>query len=554
MGKILKGIDGERFPIIGNVQEYNVTFMENADIASVKEEEIIWQLYWSNEDSKYEKVPAATSKPKNGVETTYKFLQNLLNKNLQLKASYKDETVELHITPQSNGEVKIIDVFFLDVEYKAQDKDNLKYLNSLNLQIYTLNMLGKNVDFKIYDTVNGEEKEVYKSEKSLQIIQKNGVVKTKQAITLSPIMPMQTQKDMSASEHIYKMKVWETGNETNFYEEELKVKNEMGKMSVPQDSQVPVKTGASEPVKKKEEEKENNKCFCDRDLELAELKLIVKQLRLSEKKTSTSLFTDENCPLPSTDKTYERLLEELNKAFKTHNINSCIRKIHFFAQSYHETSRLETTLEYASGKGYDPGKHSESSKHDHTIVGDGPRYKGRGAMQLTWRDTQKKYFENIISKKPSLVGNIKIDDLFNRKKQYQEKYIYFKTKLDKKGQPIINSKGKKEREKIIDLIDVDSAGLLANNLFFAIDSAGWFWDVYKTIEYEKKASKEKYKEILHKNLNEVSDYGDKYLTIISKFVNGGGNGMAERQVYYNELKNNVFKFNTKCINRDKIKK
>jgi predicted chitinase len=119
---------------------------------------------------------------------------------------------------------------------------------------------------------------------------------------------------------------------------------------------------------------------------------------------------------------------------------------------------------------------------------------------------------------------------------------------------VFGNSGQKEREKVIDLIDVDSAGLLANNLFFAIDSAGWFWDVYKTIEYGSKTNKEKYKEILHKNLNEVSDYADKYLSIISKFVNGGGNGMAERQVYYNELKNNVFKFNIKCINRDKIKK
>ncbi|GAA4166627.1 hypothetical protein GCM10022217_40720 [Chryseobacterium ginsenosidimutans] len=553
MGNILKGIDGERFPIIGGITRYSVTFTETADISSVNDDQILWQVYWSNEYSEYEKVPF--SGQKKGRVTTYKFLQNLQGKNLQLKATYKGETAELHITPQANGEVKIVDIFFLDVEYKIQNTDNLKYLNSVNLQIYTLNMMGKYVEFKIYDTVDGRDVEVAKSSEPMQIVQKNGIVKTKKSILLSPAMYIQTQQNMSASEHHYKVKVWEKDNEANFYEEELKIKNELGQMSVPQDSQTPVKTGTSEPLKKEEEVKKGDgKCFCDRDLELEELKLIVKQLRLSEKIISTSLFSDENCPLLNSDKTYDKLLEELNKTFSKYHINTCIRKIHFLSQSYHETSRLGTTLEYASGKGYDPGKHSESSAHGHTIVGDGPRYKGRGAMQLTWRDTQKEYFEYIISKNSPLVGNKKIDELFNRKKQYQEKYIYFKDKLDKNGKPIINSKGKKEREKVIDLIDVDSAGLLANNLFFAIDSAGWFWDIYKTIEYGSKANKEKYKEILHKNLNEVSDYGDKYLTIISKFVNGGGNGMAERHVYYNELKNNVFKFNTKCVNRSKIKK
>ena len=54
-------------------------------------------------------------------------------------------------------------------------------------------------------------------------------------------------------------------------------------------------------------------CFCDRDIKLEELKLIVKQLRLSEKLTFTSLFQDENCPLEDTDKTYEKLLDEINK-------------------------------------------------------------------------------------------------------------------------------------------------------------------------------------------------------------------------------------------------
>ncbi|MEN4761810.1 hypothetical protein ABEG63_15870 [Chryseobacterium sp. C39-AII1] len=258
MGKILSGIKGERFPLIGKqAQKYSVTFDESVDIGTINDDEILWQIYAANEYDEYEKVPF--SGQKKGRLTTYTFLEKLLNKNLQLQATYKNETVELHITPQANGEIKIIDVFFLDVEYKIREKDNLKYMNSVNLQIYTLNMLDKYVDFKIFGTLNGIEKELYKSDQPLKIEQKNGIVKTKKSILLSPAMFIQTQQDLSASVHSYRIKVWETDNESNFYEEGLIVKNEMGKMEVPQDSQTPVKTGTSEPVKKKEERKTTEK-------------------------------------------------------------------------------------------------------------------------------------------------------------------------------------------------------------------------------------------------------------------------------------------------------
>ncbi len=356
MGKILSGIKGERFPLIGKqAQKYSVTFDESADIGTINDDEILWQIYAANEYDKYEKVPF--SGQKKGKLTTYTFFQKLLNKNLQLQATYKNETVELHITPQENGEIKIIDVFFLDIEYKIREKDNLKYMNSVNLQIYTLNMLDKYVDFKIFGTLNGTEKELYKSDQPLKIEQKNGIVKTKKSILLSPAMYIQTQQDLSASVHSYRIKVWETDNENNFYEEGLIVKNEMGKMEVPQDSQTPVKTGTSEPVKK-EEEKKDEKCACSRPITKDELKAIA---------------------IHATQANIDKHYEGIVKAMKKFEINTCIRISHFLAQVLEESGHLKYT--------------KESGNETYLSVYKG--WHGRGLIQLTTESNYKAFGKAI---------------------------------------------------------------------------------------------------------------------------------------------------------------
>lgn len=496
MGKVLKGIDGERFPLIGGIAEYHVTFAETVDVETINDKEILWQVYWANEYSGYEKVPF--SGQKTGRLTTYKFLQNLQGKNLQLKATYKNETVELHITPQANGEIKIIDVFFLDVEYKTLDTHNLKYLNSVHLQIYTLNMLGKYVEFKIYDTVNGRDVEVAKSSEPLKIVQTNGIVKTKRAILLSPAMYMQTQQDMSASEHHYKVKVWEKNDETNFYEEELKVKNELGQMSVPKDSQTPVKTGASEPDKKKEEEK-NEKCFCDRDFTVDEIKKIVKELRDSnpyiKKMYGYKLFSKSDCKIPEDEKNYEKFTEEINKCFAKYEINKCIRKIHFLAQSYTESAFFTTTIE---GGGL---KYLKSKKYYPFI--------GRGLIQLTHSG--------------EAIGEAGYKQYFD--------YIGEKNNIE----------------------------LLNSNIHYAVDASGYFWyrgkylgkgDFFKSKYPNSKGEyklfpKKKASNYYTVDINLVAD--DDNVKEVTYLVNGGQTAIEERTSFTNMLKK-IFKYE-KCSNK-----
>lgn len=286
-------------------------------------------------------------------------------------------------------------------------------------------------------------------------------------------------------------------------------------------------------------EKNEKKCYCNRDFTEEDIRTIIQKLRETEKIRTMSLFYDENCPLQESDKTYKRLCEELNNVMKKHNINTCIRKIHFLAQSYHESSRYGTTLEYSSGKKYDPGNHSDAKRMEHTIEGDGPRYKGRGIIQLTWRKTQEKYFSYILENEPELLENKNVAELFDRKALYKEKYIYYKDKVDDKGNKILNKKGKPIKEKIIDIVDVDSASLIASNLHFAFDSAGWYWEnLGKTVPTGE-------------NINLVADQDD--VLKVSQCINGKTKnpyGLKERNEFTKNLKL-FFKYDELCTSKKK---
>ena len=249
-------------------------------------------------------------------------------------------------------------------------------------------------------------------------------------------------------------------------------------------------------------------CYCNRELTTEEFKTIFIRIRKSEK-LGNGILNHNNCNIPTEDKTFKRLVDEFNKTAKKYGINQCIQKIHFISQIYWESARFTTGLEFASGSGYNPGQHDDAQKMGNTLAGDGPKYKGRGFMQLTWRDTQIKYLKHVASANEGVLSG-KTDAEIELRSNNYEKYI-------------------------------------SDNLGYAMDSAGWFWSNYKKIAFNSKSSKTKYAEILGKTLNEVALKGDKYTDIISIFVNGGGNGKSERRKYYSLLKN-TFKYDFICSN------
>ena len=182
-------------------------------------------------------------------------------------------------------------------------------------------------------------------------------------------------------------------------------------------------------------------CFCHRDFTVDEVKNIIKLMRDSEKNNNYKIFFAKNCPLSESDKTYERLTEEINKTFRKYEINTCLRKVHFLAQMYLETDRLKTTVEYASGEQYNPGRHKDAIKNKNTEVGDGPRYKGRGGMQLTWRVNYLRYFEHT------------------------RKDVAYYSKVIPPTETLLSMSDRRKNFNT----------LVGESLFLAIDSAGWYW-------------------------------------------------------------------------------
>ncbi|CDW72590.1 glycoside hydrolase family protein [Stylonychia lemnae] len=143
---------------------------------------------------------------------------------------------------------------------------------------------------------------------------------------------------------------------------------------------------------------------------------------------------------------------------RQNDINTPRRMAMFLAQVAHESGRFYYLKELGNGEAYNPPS-QKATNLGNTEPGDGPRYKGRGLIQITGRDNYNQY------------GKIMNLDLINNPELLEQK---------------------------------DNA----------VHVSCLFWK--------------------HRNLNQLADQDD--FIGVTKRINGGTNGLAERQKYYDKAK------------------
>ncbi|OOF63364.1 hypothetical protein [Rodentibacter sp. Ppn85] len=126
-----------------------------------------------------------------------------------------------------------------------------------------------------------------------------------------------------------------------------------------------------------------DKCLCHRDFTVDEFKLIIQKLHKSKVIPNLWIPSLKTGAAPN-DKSYESSVKELNRILEKYEINSCLRKLHFLAQVFHETHGFRSAQEYGKTLSYDP-------------------YRGRGLIHLTHRFNYKS-FSNYVNDEAIMIN------------------------------------------------------------------------------------------------------------------------------------------------------
>lgn len=168
-----------------------------------------------------------------------------------------------------------------------------------------------------------------------------------------------------------------------------------------------------------------------------------------------------------------RFVELLNDALRRYEIVECYQKAHFLAQCFHESAGFQTTIEFASGTRYNPGVHPDAIANGNTEPGDGPKYRGRGLIQLTWKNNYRKYS---------------------------------------------NYRG-------IDFVADPEA--IAKDMYNSIDVSCWYWRYNGTVQQKYEA---------RGDINKLIAAEPNNVDLVTLAVNGGKRGLEERKALFDKIK------------------
>lgn len=197
--------------------------------------------------------------------------------------------------------------------------------------------------------------------------------------------------------------------------------------------------------------------------------------------------------IQSKDTTIPIFTKELNKTFTEYKINTCLRKIHFLAQCYVESGRFVDTYE---------GKKTVPSNYK-----GGVDFQGRGIKQVTHDMNYLEYYDKVNS-------TTLYKEKYKGRNERGEGLTEYMKRVKKNGFP----------EDFLSTLKT-FAKKLSTELHYACDSAGWFWD--------------------KEGLNKIAD--EDSVTKVTKIINGGDRGLAERKKYTADLKN-IFDYE-KCSSK-----
>ncbi len=374
IGHGVKRIKGELQPTIDKPYTYQVDQYLKSNVPKVIQDEVKWVLLRKENNGKWRTLK---TEPKKGPKVSYSFSSKNLNKTLRLEAFINAAEHKcppaIEIKP-IQGEPKIGRVVLKDKNNnEITESTNISYGDSIKAIIETTNLVGNDLDVELWERDTWSDKghdpasadfittktvKVTTENKNLVVDIELSEAYMKKAMNgyfenegdqHEYYVIVRTKGLVKYSENTANTDIVATeGKIVGFVKSLVNINNTITPI-IEKEHSSPVMIGNSE---NEEENEKESKCYCNRDFTKEKLKKIAPYAK---------------------DKHIDDHLSGLNEAFKKSKINTCLRKIHFLAQLFHESGSLKYTREIGA---------SDSSYGG---------FPGRGLIQLTNKTNYQSY-------------------------------------------------------------------------------------------------------------------------------------------------------------------